>query len=144
MSAFILDKDHIDYLVTAAIDLGRGGLYWKGRMVTTDYANDFGAMLIAENINSIRYRYPDWDDLPDPSAYAYERFFIPGYSYKESVEHIAQVLKAISCYEYQTCEHPEWPESEAKRVCDRLRSAYIYRLPGYEEAEWEVTRRENV
>jgi hypothetical protein len=150
MSAFILGKDHIDYLVTAAIDLGTGrgeGLYWSqdGRQATRvdiTNADAFGAMLIRENVASIRYRYPNWTDLPDPDDYHWERFRLVGYAFKSSVEHLSQVFMAISCYEYQTCEHPEWEESYAKLICDRMRRAYIARLPGYDEAQWEVTREE--
>jgi hypothetical protein len=48
-----------------------------------------------------------------------------------------QVLKAIQSYAYQSCEHPEWDGSLAKRFCDWLESAIIGDLPGYDDAEWE-------
>jgi hypothetical protein len=49
-----------------------------------------------------------------------------------------QVLKAIRCYEHQSCDHPDWKESRARRWCDDLRLAAIERLPGYEAAAWEI------
>jgi hypothetical protein len=153
MSAFILGTDHIDYLVTAAIDLGTtnhgaSSLYWRqhsghgvGSYVRLDRhnADAFGALLIQENVASIRYLYPDWDDLPDPSAYTYRRFRpFDGHDTAD----IAQVCKAVACYEYQTCEHPGWETSEAKRICEQITKGYLTRLPGYEDAQWEVTRDE--
>ena len=50
----------------------------------------------------------------------------------------AKILAAISCYEYQACEHPEWLASEAKAFCDALRMHMIRMLPGY-GGVWEVT-----
>jgi hypothetical protein len=146
MSAFIVSQDHIDFMVSAAIDLG---LYWKecpdqdgpGAYTTVrgDNADAFGAMLQAENVASIQHRYSDWPDMPDPTQYTYRRFTVRT-PYQSLAESCAQVLKAIACYEYQSCEHPGWQESEAKRVCDNLRHGYINRLPGYDDAQWEVYR----
>ena len=47
-----------------------------------------------------------------------------------------EACKAIDCYEYQSCEHPGWRDSGAKAFCERLRSALIGAMHGYEEAEW--------
>jgi hypothetical protein len=49
-----------------------------------------------------------------------------------------QVLKAIKCYEYQSCEHPSWEDSEARSWCNHLRLAAIEHLPGFEAAKWEI------
>jgi hypothetical protein len=49
-----------------------------------------------------------------------------------------QVLKAIKCYEHQSCDHPNWQESPSRRWCDDLRLAAIERLPGYDDAKWEI------
>jgi len=147
MSAFILGSDHIDFLVTAAISLGTGGgygLYWQPwdnldsrTRVGLDNADDFGAMLLAENIASVQYLYND--PTPEASAYRYRPFPNPAYGVLPTAN-IAQVLKAIRCYEYQSCEHPDWDQSQAKSICTALRDAYINRLPGYDDAQWEVCR----
>jgi hypothetical protein len=47
-------------------------------------------------------------------------------------------LKAISCYEYQSCEHPGWRKSEAHAFCEALRDMAIGCLPGYDDAPWEI------
>lgn len=134
MSAFIVSTDHIDYLVSAALAYGRGGYVNYGdTYISAQNATDTGAGLIAENTASVQHRYPDRDDLAMDTATAYRfRPFL----------HVTpvQTLKAIQCYEYQACEHPGWESSNANRFCEQLRNAAIDNLPGYSEADWEVTR----
>lgn len=163
MSAFIVGQDHIDFLVTAAIALGTDGgygLYWQQDMNLTgfgshvrvglDNANEFGAMLWSENITSVRARYPhdEYSELPGPVPtpfafeYEYRRFALPYGDTWHDLTTIAQVLKAIDCYVYQSCEHPTWVGSRAEQACDALRAGYIKRIPDYEDAEWEVSRPE--
>lgn len=143
MSAFIVGTDHIDYLVAAAIDtsgrLGGFGVYWAGERIASHTADVVGAALLAENIASVSYRYADegTGNLPGPipnpvpADYVYRPFL--------QVD-AAQVLKAIDCYEYQSCEHPGWHDAEARRFCDTLRRRYAATMPGYDDALWEVRR----
>jgi len=120
MSAYIVSKNHIDALVTVALDWGWG--QW-----TPEGADALGTMLWKENHKSVGYRYSE-------SAKA------PTYTFKRRVVPLApvEVLKAIGCYCYQTCEHKGWGKSEAKRVMDDLRDFAISKLPGYEAAAWGV------
>lgn len=46
-----------------------------------------------------------------------------------------QTLKAISRFEYQACEPPEWEFSEAHAFCRALESEAIRNLPGYDDAD---------
>ncbi len=153
MSAFIVSKAHIDALVTAAIngriswmtpapevnpDTHQRGEPWgpaalaeyqaRQRTANTETAGTVGAMLWNENQLSVNHRY-DEEDAEEP--YTYDRFNRPLSP--------VQILKAISCYEYQTCERPEWEASEARAFCRALRSETIHKLPGYDEAAWEIT-----
>jgi hypothetical protein len=119
MSAFVVSKAHIDCLVHA--------------FVTDKYAPAFvdadklGAMLWTENYRSVNYRYPDRDAS------------VPAYTYRPSrITDPVAVLKQIACYEYQACERPDWETSEAFKLCARLRTIAINRLPGYEAAAWGV------
>lgn len=144
MSAYILDTDHIDALVDAALRLpGVHTGYWHEdqlRMVTSETATETGAMLIAENVASVQYRYPDDDraDLPGPIPtiypldYQYRCF--PQRALREPVE----ILKAIASYRYQSCEHPGWETSAAKSFCEALTWRAIAALPGYEDADWAI------
>jgi hypothetical protein len=135
MSAFIVSKGHIDYMVSAAeldesllSDLAEWGVVGP---------DDIGAMLLQENIASVSYRYhgEDLESLPGPIQKTRPeeyRFRAPGRF------NVVVALKQIHCYQYQSCEHPGWDESMAKRVCDRLQAGIIRRLPGYEEAPWGI------
>jgi hypothetical protein len=147
MSAYVVHPDHISYLVQAAIGLGRAsrstltfGHPRTGIRIEIDTASEVGARLHQENIASVRYRYPDCthNDLPGPiptpAAIDYEYRPLP-----VRLDPV-QVLKAIRCYEYQSCEHPGWSESDAKRFCELLTDYAVSHLPGYETAAWEISR----
>lgn len=145
MSAFILGTDHIDYLVSAAVEAGihQGGfgIYWDGQRVEWHNADVVGAALLRENIASVSYRYQDFGtgNLPGPipNPVPKDYVFLPFLRVEP-----AQVVKAIDCYEYQSCEHPGWNDSEARRFCDVLRRRYCATMPGYDDALWEVDRAE--
>lgn len=158
MSAYVVDPEHIGYLLQAAIDradpftvtYGHGPA-WLGdgrydgpqpETVTRANASRIGADLLAENIRSVSFRYPDdaIDDLPGPIPTPSAIDFTYRHSPYVNTDPV-NVLKAISGYEYQSCEHPEWETSAAKEFCDRLRHAMIGKLSGYDDSPyWSVTR----
>lgn len=149
MSAYIVDRKHILYLVNAAMSraISRHTFSWyvggdAGRrsLPAGDYetAAEVANMLWRENIASVSARYPNESSgmLPGPID---ERFTIDPVDIKPSMfagYEVAQVLKACDCYEYQSCEHEGWKDSESKSFIDSLRSAAWHSLPGYEKAEW--------
>lgn len=141
MSAFIVGKVHIDALVQAGLTFSRHDrmrwylpasgtqrCYHELDHTTVDAV---GRMLWAENVTSWRYRYPDGPLVAEGTDYT---FPVTRAKRLSAVE----TLKAVSCYEYQSCEHPGWETSEAKAFCDALRMRAIHGLPGYEDAAWEV------
>lgn len=123
MSAFVLSDKHIDYLVSAA------QLY---RVIPADLSRVVGQILALENVKSVDYRYGTKD------ADALEREIADRpFSLTLRLDPV-QVIKAADCYAYQSCEHPAWQASEARRYCDAIRSAAISRLPGYDTAAWAI------
>ena len=50
-----------------------------------------------------------------------------------------QLLKAIHCYEYQSCEPPDWDGSRVEKFCRRLESFAMRDVPGYNDAEWGIS-----
>jgi hypothetical protein len=133
MSAFVVTKQHIDAMLTAGMPRPgeRGCVRWNdpvdpGRehVLTQDTADRVGALLWQENRVSVNHRYHDGDQID--VIYSFE------WLWREPVT----VLKLIDSYEYQSCEHSGWKESQAKRVCDQLRKLVISKLPGYDEAPW--------
>jgi hypothetical protein len=153
VSAFIVTKATIDYLVSAGLHQGIHRLCWHDsdpgpecylegqaipsgsvawslehrRELTMETAGRVGAMLWAENTCSVNWRYAE-SELEGP--YVFDRR-------AQTVDPV-WTLKLLDCYEYQSCEHPGWEDSEARRFCDALRHDAIGRLPGYEAAPWDL------
>lgn len=168
MSAYIVSKAHIDALVRLAVEGPAGyhggpGHSWSGYYYHDGQSKDcrhedaerIGAMLTAENVRSVSHRYngEGLDTLPGPidngwvtdallGKYAYPAYGTGPVRISRGPRHLTAIegLKALDGYEYQSCEHPGWSSSEAKSLCDSLRSRLIDRLPGYSEADtWSIS-----
>lgn len=160
MSAFVVEPTHVDALVSAGLSwrIGCSDLRWfwpeldrsedmdalrgKTRELTFDSAGRVASMLYTECYVSVRYRYdspaheemPGLIDMPRPDEYVF--------AIMNGTPDPVVVLKALSCYEYQACEHPGWLSSEARQFCDALRHRAIRALPGYDAAPWEIHDRQ--
>ena len=137
MSAFLVGNEHIQCLVDAGLrDMSVHPLSWyvgnQRRELNEITADRVGQMLNKENRRSINHRYPK-DANQDP---------IPMFKWRLLVDPRRDpvfVLKAIDCYEYQSCEHEGGETSEAKAFCAALRSKMIGELPGYDKMKaWPV------
>jgi len=151
LSAFVVGKPHLDYILSfGLLDAAHNPLSWlaplkagcgreaapdfnsdfqlRRRQLTRDTADAVGHMLLEENIRGVNDRY-SMEGEPE-GMYAFE----PTSRKLDPV----QLLKALQCYEYQACESRGWDDSEARVFCDALRRRAIGRLPGYEQAAWEV------
>ncbi len=142
MSAWMVSRNHIEYMVRAA--LAHSGpsesfsWYFNGsrrylRPSDNDAAADAAQMLWTENFRSYDYRYQDHDNGKSPE---YGRFGRPfGAPEPEAV----LTFNAADCYCYQSCEHPGWEESESFAFVQALRSAAWHSLPGYDDAAgWPI------
>ena len=140
MSAYIVGRNHIRFLVEAALHLERGATFrwWdtESHELTGSNGTEVGQMLWVENRASVSYRYPhdDWKELPGPVNEDHV-YFHEGAPFKFSPTP-AQILKAADCYSYQTCEHPEWEQSSAHAFIEALIKRAYTLTPGYEEAPW--------
>lgn len=127
MSAFLVSTKHIDALVTAGMDRFHVG-----------NPSELGTRLVAENTRSINSRYRE-STVAEPYIFR---------TYAETLTPV-ETLKAVDCYEYQSCEHTAWLKSDALAFCKKL-SADILRkmrltedtdrshILGYDEAEWGI------
>jgi hypothetical protein len=160
MSAYIVDRNHIVYLVAAAmshrLNRNAGSFSWysgerpdliRGELSNTDYnrAVEVANMLWMENVKSVKCRYDDHDDdnLPSPNAEIdaplVSRYQVTRADFNGTVwNHTdpVQVLKSCDCYEYQSCEHNGWPKSEAHAFIEALRARAWHSLAGYDDAKW--------
>lgn len=156
MSAFIVDKDHIDALVTLAVR-GPSGIEvnpstaWRmGSFynpitaqrieVSHNAADRLGVILWAENVKSVQDRYSneDEDSLPGPVPFSPADVLLYVWPFRGQRLSAVAGLKALDCYEHQSCEHDGWRGSDAYWFVQALRSALIGYLPGYDDAAWEI------
>ena len=120
MSAFICNNSHVTAL---AVYAARNCLLgW------TDAAK-VGAMLHAENVKSVNYRY---GEATEPDFEICEWAASHGFSEVE-------IIKAAHCLDYQSCEHPGWEKSEACKLLEAIVGDRSDDMPGYEGVAWEIT-----
>jgi len=135
MSVFIVSPEHINVLLDAALrytdNIGMTVYTTDGQALTIDRTNrdQVGQMLLDTNAASAGTRHQE-----DTELYIYS-YRTPARFDWEAID----ILKAISCYEYQANEAPDWDTSTARAFCEALRRAVIPALPGYTDAPWEIT-----
>ena len=155
MSAFMVGREHIAYLVSAAQKMAhtRYGFkwYWKDesfKMDTCDrdQAGRVGQMLWDANLESINARDPDTVGKPVNIPGRVGETYIYAHSRPWRMDEIGhvQLFKAIQCLMYQSCEYAGWETSQALAFLRALSSATIHNLPGYDDAAWEIKERAGV
>ncbi|HBD95161.1 MAG TPA: hypothetical protein DC057_13430 [Spirochaetia bacterium] len=123
MSAFIVNKKHIDYLVSA--------LYYSNKDYQNKYMdiqelNKIGQTLVNANYKSVNYRY---NESEKPYKYIFSQIF---------TIYFIQTLKAINCLDYQSCEYPGWERSKAKKILNQIKDQCIYHLTDSNKYQWEI------
>jgi hypothetical protein len=126
---------------TKWMSLATGGLAELRKNDQEITGDELGFILWAENVASVHYRYPgeDIDTLPGTYTEQGQNEASQGYTFSRlgKLPTTIEAFKLISCLDYQSCEHPEWRESEAFRILEALKDALIGCLAGYSEAPWE-------
>ena len=165
MSAYMVEKEHVAYLVEAAVThaLARGdggSMMWRGVsgpekrgpyceircMADGAEKAQVGNMLWRANEESIRARYGDCKtatDYPGNGRDAETGYTLTAGDFRRPPTHIdpVQVLKSCACFRYQACEFAGWDDSEAARFIEALTTKAINSLPGYEEAVWGAPKK---
>jgi hypothetical protein len=49
-----------------------------------------------------------------------------------------EILKLCAGFSYQACETPDWEQSIAYSLIRRIEKAAIDKLPGYDDAPWDM------
>ena len=120
--AFICSPLHINTIVA-----------WADEHQALPYgmsAQDFAALLYSENVRSVNYRY---SERTKRTGFVYDRSNI---TYVTPI----QIIKLCHCLDYQSCEHPQWERSKAKRSLQAIIDAAAMRLPGYNDVacRWSI------
>ena len=129
MSAFVCSFNHINAIVNFAADHIEYGKKIKNKKILTD----IGQTLWDENYKSVNSLYSEetvkeyWEDN---NTYKFVK--------SENPLNAVQIIKLVISLRYQSNEHSEWKESDAKKLCERITSAAIELLEGYEEAKWAI------
>jgi hypothetical protein len=130
MSAFICSDEHINVLINYAVNK-RASYYWNPRRIdiTSKNASEIGQILLDENYRSVNHRYRS--EHGEPHAFKFKLSIKP-YS-------AVDILKAINCLDYQSCETDDWSKSQAWAILDGLKDVAIRNLPGYEASNgWNL------
>ena len=125
MSCYLVSDTHLSYLASAAILFQVQPVLTPGQPAVMT-GDEIVELLEFENLLSVGYRYT--------GQVAFPVLMAPTWTFT-NVEPV-QLLKAIECYEYQACEHPEWDGSKAAALCKALKATAITKLPGYSGAKW--------
>lgn len=143
MSAYIVDHDHIDALLSFGIQQNIRYVVRETQScveITKQNATEIGRILLTENERSVRCRYPDADanELPgtigeDAAKYKFRYWPAPGDA--------MVILKACDCFDYQAGETDDYDLSLAAVIIRKLREYATSRLPGYSSSPgWNLHR----
>lgn len=141
MSAYVVSDKHINALVSFLASNHFSANYYDREDVANDLRNKdtaqrFAQMLKEQCIKSVMIRYPQdtLETLPGPANLRLEIEYQPVYGMKP-----VEILKACDCYDYQSCEDPNYRLTESAHFVDAVRHCAIHRLPEYEDARgWDL------
>lgn len=138
MSAWICTPEHIAALVGSF-------LVYKDRYTEVEDPVAFARVLYAENMRSVNGRYGhegsnNAEALSEFAAYwaAHPVSALKIRRWRASPLTQGQFFKALNCYEYQSCECPDWRETEAFKLCEQMRDQVGRSLPDYDSCPWGI------
>ena len=142
---------HIDAVIHGALTLANSARITFGNPTQRlDYdPTRAGGILLMENAESMAYRYnmKDLDNTADGGTRSIEYLEYleqaNGYEYKPGAPRkaytVPEILLALHSLEYQSCERPEFEQSEAHGLIRSIERALICAIPGYSAAEtWSI------
>lgn len=110
MSAWVVSQGHIDLMVNGLIQHG---------FIEEQEGTAVGRELLAENVASVSFRYgtskrSELPGFPIPRSYTY----VPPSGPERWPDSAYRV--AARCYDYQSCEHPDWENSYPSELAAKL------------------------
>jgi hypothetical protein len=141
MSSWVCSDDHIRLIVTGASRLG---------LLPEDTDLDHLTTTLArENVISVDFRYgretPKRNVAYSPVYGVSKPAIIVGMM---KTKELLNIHKQVCCYDYQSCVHLGWDNSDAKGLCDRITDAVeealdmtynqVTKSPIYSKLRWGV------
>lgn len=146
MSAFLVSDAHINVLITFAKTQGLvlpspSSPDTSHAIYNDEIATQFGRALLAENMRSLTYRYGDNHGFTKPLGG--DEAYLNRYRYRYDPRGLVPkpgtaiaIIKATHCFDYQSCETPDYAKTWAAELMRLIRDAACHDLPGYESAPW--------
>lgn len=129
MSAYMVESENYRLLGKTIFQIKtRYGVHFVPHETATKQVNEIISTLENENARSLACRYPNDDHSFEPVGETWKHCQLP-------ILTAMEVFKMLDCIEYQSCEAPDYWQTEAAGTISRLRSTVARRmLRGYEEA----------
>ena len=128
MSAYLCDEAHLSAIAEILCGMDKA----------TNEAEYFDRVLL-ENLRSLRYRYPNTEHKCN-HKYKPQGIIVPWDFNRMDTKTLCVWLKALLCYFYQSCEHPQWETCEiGKKVelsISRIKQELVNQIPEYKSAPW--------
>jgi hypothetical protein len=129
MSAFVVPRSHVAAIVKwarSAHVLGWNAFTSYGPSDTALSSTRAADILMRENVRSVSYRYPEdtaRGDLPGSIGELADATFTHAEILAARVLTPSEVLHAVACLDYQSCETPDWQETTAHALLRRIELA---------------------
>lgn len=95
-------------------------------------------LLARANADSVNFRYMHEPERCEPVPFV----AIPRVSL-DTLADVVAAIKVLDCYDYQSCEVPDWRTSAVCQWIERVRAALFRAIPGYlaayNAAPWSIT-----
>lgn len=142
MSAYIVSTDTIDLILSVAQRVARhsSNLYLGDREnpavlnLQTD-TRQIGQILMDENYRSVNYRYNE-----SGAAETYTFRHVDTDRAGAGIDPAILALGSIKCLRYQSCETPEYAQSDAARILNAIEGFCTSYLMNVHDAPWGWTR----
>jgi len=138
MSAFIVSDNNVLIIAIAHLaeyNYDGSNTIQKYPSVTEVVAE--ARALLQENYNSYNERYQQ-ESVTDRGYI--NSVTITDHGIRELINKVPaiQIIKAIHCYQYQSCEHEGWESSWSYKTTNELIVSLVSQIPGYENATWGI------
>ena len=119
--------------------------YEKGRklvgLASNQPASVVFELLLAENVASLKARYPDSPDMWQAAkAYRYKPSAYVRSLFNRGLGH-GTIVGMLRGFKYQACEHDAWPTSIGYQLCEQISAQLLEHLRSRDDAEtwasWE-------
>lgn len=132
MSAFVLSDQHItailEFVAPDPRTGDRPGYYWSGSWHQFgDWPTILGQTLVDQNHRSVAFRYSHLGVSAESPPYTGAGRHRPRLT-------PVQAIVACDSYIYQSCESPDWEQTEAFAMVQAIREHAIRKLDEYQEA----------